>query len=177
MYIWWWRLLRWRLVLEASTSTKRYGRQLLEKNWSVGKREATEWIATLWQYSKTKRWSGMYHGRFHWCAIEDSGPFGFGMSFLVAGLKYCSNAVCGRYEVFLIDGSKQCNNLIIYGFNFRGCLSTAKTANNIPAIWYVPAIYTCSVDSEKTFSHKDTTSAPHALVSRASRIFLYFRRK
>ena len=66
-------------MLEASTSTKRYGRQLSEKNWSVGKREATEWIATLWQYSKTKRWSGMYRGRFHGCAIEDSGPSGFGI--------------------------------------------------------------------------------------------------
>ena len=28
----------------------------------------------------------MYHGRFHGCAIEDSGPSGFSSSFLVAGL-------------------------------------------------------------------------------------------
>ena len=34
---------------------------------------------------------GMYCRRFHGCAIEDSGPSGFGSSFLVAGLKYCSN--------------------------------------------------------------------------------------
>ena len=44
-------------------------------------------------------------------------------------------------DVFLIDGSKQCNNLIIRRFNFRGCLSSAKTAKKgppriIPAIRY-----------------------------------------
>ena len=38
--------------------------------------------------------------------------------------------------------SKQCNNLIIRGFNFRGCLSTVKTAKIgppriIPAIRYI----------------------------------------
>ena len=89
-------------MLEASTSTKRYGRQLSEKNWSVGEREATKWITTLLQGSKMKRWSGMYRGlRFHGCAIEDSRSSGFDSSFLVAGLKYCSNAMCRRYGCLL----------------------------------------------------------------------------
>ena len=33
-------------------STKRYVRQLSEKNQSVGETEATKWIATAWQYSQ-----------------------------------------------------------------------------------------------------------------------------
>ena len=42
----------------------------------------------------------------------------------------------------MIDSSKQCNNLIIRGFNFHRCLSTAKTGKIsplqiIPAIRYV----------------------------------------
>ena len=60
---------------------------------------------------------------------------------LVAGLKYCSNAMCGRYRCLVDWRPKQCNNLIICGFNFRGCLSTVKTVKIsppqiIPAKWY-----------------------------------------
>ena len=40
--------------------------------------------------------------RFHRCTIENRhGPSGFGSSFLVAGLKHCSNAVCGQYGCHL----------------------------------------------------------------------------
>ena len=78
--------------------------------------------------------------------IEDSGLSGFGSSFLVAGLKYCSNAKCRHTDVFLIDSSKQCYNLIIHRFNFYTCLSTAKTTKISPpqiisAIWY--SVFTC----------------------------------
>ena len=45
-----------------------------------------------------KRWSGMYSRRFHGCPIEDSGPSGFGSSFLVAGL------IC--YHTFFVRLSK-----------------------------------------------------------------------
>ena len=79
-------------MLEASTSAKRYGRQLSEKNWSLGEREVTEWIATVVGHEPRK---------ISRCAIEDSGPSGFGSSFLVAGLRYRSNAMSGRYGCLL----------------------------------------------------------------------------
>ena len=43
----------------------------------------------------------MYRRRFQGCAIEDSGPSGFGSSFLVAGVNYCSNGMCRRYGCLL----------------------------------------------------------------------------
>ena len=35
--------------------------------------------------------------KISWIYIEDSGPSGFGSSFLVTGLKYYSNAMCRWY--------------------------------------------------------------------------------
>ncbi len=54
-------------MFEATTSTKRYGKQRLEKNWSVDEREATEWIVMPWQLSVVK--DGTVHGRS--CTSED----------------------------------------------------------------------------------------------------------
>ena len=93
-------VLRWRHLLEASMSTKRYARQLSEKNQSVGETEATEWIATLWQYSQ--RWNSGQS-----CTMEDftdSGSISYMskevLNRLTSG-RYCSNALCRRYRRLL----------------------------------------------------------------------------
>ena len=75
----------------------------------------------------------MYHEGFHGCATKDSGLSGFGSSFLVAGLKYCSNAMCGRCGCLLdLKALKNATILLFAGLIFADAYRPQNRENYPP---------------------------------------------